>query len=117
MGKDRICRGVHMLTIHTKAGIYRVEFSDIFYIESEKRNVHIYMKQKEIIYFAQLKQLEEELSEEFLRIHQSYVVNMKYITIFKNDSVELTNGAVLPVSRQRKKAAKEVFLKYMEVNE
>ena len=40
----------------------------------------------------------------FFRIHQSYLVNLKYMSKFDNDSLEmvLENGEILPVSNRRK---------------
>ncbi|HXR81814.1 MAG TPA: LytTR family DNA-binding domain-containing protein, partial [Saprospiraceae bacterium] len=50
--------------------------------------------------------LEEVLiSYHFLRIHNSYVINLKQVSRYiKTDggSIEMINGAQLPISRQRK---------------
>ena len=58
-----------------------------------------------------LRTLEEKLAEEgFLRIHNSFLVNMSYIAALQTSGVTLTTGQVLPVSLQGYKAIK---MKYM----
>jgi len=55
--------------------------------------------------------LEEKLAEEgFLRIHNSFLVNMSYIAALQTSGVTLTTGQVLPVSLHGYKAIK---MKYM----
>lgn len=58
-----------------------------------------------------LRTLEEKLAEEgFLRIHNSFLVNMSYIAALQTSGVTLTTGQVLPVSLHGYKAIK---MKYM----
>ena len=101
------------LMINTRTEISKVYYDDIIYVESEKRNLHIYSNNRKITYMNQLADLEKKLPEEFIRIHQSYLVNMSYITSFGVNHVALSNGVVLPVSRHRNKRAKERFMRYI----
>ena len=48
----------------------------------------------------------------FLRIHKSYLVNMKHIRKINNYKVLLDTGAELPVPRIRYHAVKEAFVAY-----
>ena len=58
-----------------------------------------------------LRTLEEKLAEEgFLRIHNSFLINMSYIAALQTSGVTLTTGQVLPVSLHGYKAIK---MKYM----
>ena len=47
---------------------------------------------------------------EFIRIHQSYLVNTKYIKEVTNYNAIMWNGDVLPVSRKRFKGVKHKYL-------
>jgi two-component system LytT family response regulator len=59
-----------------------------------------------------LKFYEEILSEhDFVRIHQSYLVNPKYIVGVQNNQVKLTNGDALEVSRRKKGLIVNLFSK------
>lgn len=67
-------------------------------------NYHIYEK---------LDVIEERLSGYgFLRIHKSYLVNMKHICRISNYAVYLDNGEELPVPRLKYQAVKEEFVAF-----
>ena len=99
--------------INTRAEIHKVYYDDIIYVESEKRNLHIYMNNRKVTYANRLASLEKMLPKEFVRVHQSYLVNMNYISSLGVNVVKLNNGIVLPTSRQRNKNAKECFMRYI----
>lgn len=101
------------IIVNTRAEVNRVYYDDIIYVESERRNLHIHINHKCVTYINQLASLEKELPAEFIRIHQSYLVNMNYISSFGINNVELSNGMILPVSRHRNKSAKEKFMRYI----
>ena len=51
------------------------------------------------------------LNYHFLRVHESYIVNEKYILSMKRTSIELINGKEIPVSRKYHHLLKErIFL-------
>lgn len=61
--------------------------------------------------------MEEALAEQdFVRIHKSYVVNLKHIRNIFKDTVTLENGEELPLSRHRSKELRQQFLTYMKDN-
>ncbi len=45
----------------------------------------------------------------FIRIHQSYIVNMQYIEIVSGDDLRMTNGDQLQISRRYKKRILELL--------
>ncbi|MDR2237608.1 MAG: LytTR family DNA-binding domain-containing protein [Chryseobacterium sp.] len=55
---------------------YRINFNDILYIESIKDYVNIRTVEQEYIVLDTLKSLENQLSEEFIRIHKSFIINL-----------------------------------------
>jgi len=101
------------MTIQMKSGVYKIYYDEIIYVESEKRDLHIHLRDEVITYIAQLATLEKEFPKEYVRIHQSFLVNMDYISAFEKNEVRLKNGQSLPVSRHRCTVAKEKFLKYI----
>ena len=56
-----------------------------------------------IMSLLSLKLLESELPEEmFMRVHKSYIVNLKKINIIERNSIINDDGSVIPVSPQYK---------------
>lgn len=49
----------------------------------------------------------------FVQIHKSYVANMEYISRYKQDSVTMENGQILPVSRNKAPWVKRKYLGFM----
>ena len=94
--------------------IGKVAVGDIVYFESRKRVVHIFMADGSVErFYGQLNAVEKELSEgrqEFLRIHQSYLVNYSYIgrMSFSEVIVIMGDGKEKPIriSEDREKAVR-----------
>ena len=68
--------------------------SDILYIESRGKKVEIHTigADKAIEIYASMDELEGQLGEDFYRCHRAYIVNMAHITEYDNESITLTNG-------------------------
>ena len=63
--------------------------------------------------YGKLDQLEEALSAyRFLRIHKSFLVNMKHIRRISNYLAVLVCGEELPVPRLRFQKVREAFVAY-----
>lgn len=101
------------VTLISRSFIARVRAEDIWYVESERRVLTVHTANEDIRVNMKLGDLEEKLPEFFVRVHQSYLVNMKRIRFFSAKGVELTDGKTIPVSRPRYANAKEVFLQYL----
>ncbi len=72
--------------------------------------------EKEIVnyqIYEKLDAVEEKLSGSgFLRIHKSYLVNMKHIRKISNYIATLDTGVELPVPRRKYQSVKEEFVAY-----
>ncbi len=87
---------------------------DIVYFDSCNRVIHIFMADGSIErFYGRLNDVEKELSEghhEFLRIHQSFLVNYSYIRrmSFSEVIVLIGNGKekLLRISEDQKKAVR-----------
>lgn len=101
------------VTLISKSFIARVKAEDIWYVESERRVLTVHTREEDIRVNMKLGDLEERLPEYFVRVHQSYLVNMKQIRVFSAKGAELTDGRVIPVSRPRYAKAKVVFLQFL----
>lgn len=89
---------------------------DILYAESRNHRVFLYFSGKSTFeeessyLYARLDDIEKILQRtKFLRVHKSYLVNMRYIMECTNYKVLLANGIVLPSSRKYFSRAKEKY--------
>ncbi len=101
------------VTLISKSFIARVRAEEIWYVESERRVLTVHTCEEDIRVNMKLGDLEERLPEYFVRVHQSYLVNMKQIRVFSAKGVELSDGKLIPVSRPRYAKAKEIFLQFL----
>lgn len=102
------------LFLRHKAGVVAIAFSDILYMESSRRTIFIHTDEKVLLSTMKLTEMEKKLSKSFLRVHQSFIVNMDHIQTFFAKEITLKNGQKIPVSRQRDKASKQIFKNYTE---
>lgn len=111
---DRIVGAEAYYSFSFNKEIRKVAVRDIVYFESRNRVVHIFMADgSEERFYGRLNAVEKELSEghqEFLRIHQSFLVNYSYIEKmnFSEVTVVFGNGkrAALKISEDREKAVR-----------
>jgi len=76
------------LLIKSERRFYRINFSDIRYIEGLKDYVVIYVGNQKLITAMNLKTIHQKMPQDiFLRISKSYVVNINYIESFDHHSI------------------------------
>ena len=85
-------------------------FSDIIYFEKDRRAVKIYTKNEQFQTLMTTEELLKKLSNDFIQIHHSFVINSKWFKTLRADTVILTNERQLPLSRKFSKQAKEQIL-------
>lgn len=96
---------------------------DILYIEAQSHTVVFHLvktthkKPRKAVYYNKISLLEERLNHQgFLRIHRSFLVNMRYITKLQCDKVIMVNGEELNVSEKNYRSLKEKFHAWKESN-
>lgn len=104
-------KAIHLIT---KGFIAQLRTKDIHYVESERRVVHVHTDCDKISVNMKLNEMEGMLPESFLRVHQSYLVNMNQIATISAQGVSLRCGRDLPVSRPRHRDAKERFYMFLK---
>lgn len=102
------------ISLHTLDKIIIVNLNDIIRCESDSNNTIFYLNDKRKIFVTKtLKYFSDMLkSYEFLRIHQSHLVNLQYISEFiKTDGgyLMLKNGENVPVSVRKKTEIIEIL--------
>lgn len=77
---------------------YRIDKSTILYFSSERRQVICVTPARSYTFYGKLDEVEAELSEGFVRIHQRYLVRAGAVERMSTGEVELA-GQTLPISR------------------
>lgn len=89
-----------------------VLINEISYIESLQKKTWFYRNAEQFKTNITLKELQTKLPNNFIRIHRSYIVNIRFISriskdIASNYIVRLQNGVDLPVSQSYVSSVKE----------
>lgn len=96
----------NVVKIPTKNGYTFIQKSEIIYCESESNYTHIYTTKNKLKIAKTLKYIQSCLpSENFLRIHSSYLVNIDFIQEYSRTDggfVTLKSGKKLSVSNSKK---------------
>lgn len=94
------------LMISTNEGPYFIPTDDIFFAEGQNNYTHFHLsRQRKLVASKTLLEFENLLSDHgFMRVHKSFLVNIKYVERYlsKNGTLLLTNGNEVEVSRRRK---------------
>ena len=86
----------------------KVLFDEILYIESIKDYVRIHTNDQRIITKDKISEFEKKVSENFLRVHRSFIVNRKQITAFTAHDIEIGETEI-PIGGSYKKRVFEVL--------
>ncbi len=89
----------------------QVLFDNIIYLESDLNDCFVYTNERKYVLKKSLsKMCSEKLDERFIRVHQKYVANKKYIKTVSETNILLVSEMVLPVGKSFKKP----LLKYLK---
>ena len=85
---------------------FELDIRDIIYLESNKHQVMVHLKNADVYrVYATLDNVEEKLnSKNLLRVHQSYLVNILYVTDIRCYTMVLSDGDFsieIPVPKKR----------------
>ena len=91
--------------------LIKILFSDIFYIEGLKDYVILHIPNKRIVTLQTMKSLEVKLpSDIFMRVHRSYIVNLRNISILEGNTVHV-NNKIIPIGKNYKDILLEIINK------
>ncbi|NML20003.1 response regulator transcription factor [Pseudoflavitalea sp. G-6-1-2] len=77
--------------------IHRINYAGIYFIEALKEYIAIHTNTGTVLVYKRMKEMAEQLPAEFVRIHNSYIINLQYIKSIEPGLVEIHN-AKLPIS-------------------
>lgn len=89
----------------------RVEFKDIMYIEGMNEYLKIYLTAgTPFLTHITLKQVKENLPENFIQVHRSYLINLCHVKEVERSVVQMTDGCRISVSE----SFKDSFMQYLQ---
>jgi DNA-binding LytR/AlgR family response regulator len=101
---------------HTDDGIMeiKVPLDDIMYFECLNREIYLYTKRETfILHHCQFSEIiKKYTSLDFVDIHRTCIVNLKYIFSVDETEIRLDNGIRLPLSRRKRQ---HIFDKFSEL--
>lgn len=94
-------------------GTKKLKCSDIIYIESKGRLLHIHTSSQTFLTYSKLADFVPKLPEVFIRTHSSYVVNLLHVQNYQENSLTLSGDYVIPISRTYKNDTKKSFFEQL----
>ncbi len=91
-------------------GNMRLKADDIIYIETSKHKDVFYTQGRTVSKYKKMDELEEDLKGMgFVRIHQSFLINMKYVERISSYIMILTTGKEISVPKSRYQEVKRQY--------
>lgn len=110
--EDLVNGADNYFTVQNESGIKRITEKEAYCFYIEDKKVYVLTEKEKLLLKMRLYSIEEKLSEDFIKINQSTVINIKKIQRFDVSvtgtlKVVLKNGYTDYVSRRRIKNVKE----------
>ena len=127
INQQRICAGLdkaieflnhNQIMLQTKYdGILTIQMRDIIYVEVRNKKVYVITKNKTYLAREKMEYFKSKLLATYFIIpHNSYVVNMQYVTQFKRDCMQVKNGDFISIAPKRQAETKKKFINFMGEN-
>lgn len=101
------CTNCLHITVNSKKE--QIFLDKVYYFEGDGRKIRIHQKGDEISFYAKMTDLEKMLKQYgFVRCHQSYLINKKFITGCSRTEVKMGSD-VVPVSRKYQESIKNIM--------
>lgn len=108
--KNARTSGDKILTLKMQEGMIRFPLKQILYLEGDRNYSYIHTTDQKKTLVSKTLAVLEELVEDagFFRCHKSYIVNRMHLTgELRRDSITITGGVKIPVSRRKVKMFKK----------
>ena len=86
----------------------KIQLSEIMYFMSEKRKICIVTSKNTYSFYGNIKELHKNMGEDgFWSVHNCYIINIKYVKLFRENEIVMCNDHVIPISRSYKNEVKQ----------
>ncbi len=102
------------ITYQKNRTLCSISCREVLALESKGHTIHIRTRdgRSDREFPGRLDEMEERLPEEFIRVHKSYIVNMKYIDRVERKGILLQGGRAVPISRSKQEETRKRYLLY-----
>ncbi|MEY8518841.1 LytTR family DNA-binding domain-containing protein [Lachnospiraceae bacterium 29-84] len=90
-----------------------IPLNDIYYMESQNHTIVLYLKDRNMEYYAKIGDLEKELAGQFYRIHRGYLINLSYVEGYNRTELRMANGDKLLLSRYKYDGFVQAYMDYI----
>ena len=104
--------GQYLIILDRMRSSVRIPIQQIAYAESEGRLARIRAEERTVECYLRLDELEQQLTRQFIRCHQSYLVNLEYVELQEKSKLLLRSGERIPISRARSKETRERLMEF-----
>ncbi len=95
--------------------IEKLSVDEIYYVEANMKKICIRKKAEECTVNYALKDAEQLLLDyDFLKVHRSYIINLRHFKKLMHNSIILDNGVEVPVSKYRYPDVKIRLMDYIQ---
>lgn len=101
------------LVIKFNGAVASIDPDDIFYLESRAHKITIHTGGENHLCYEKLDVLAEELPENFIFTHKSFLVNMDKIQRIEREYLILANNEEVPISKSRFLEMREKYFRYI----
>lgn len=102
------------IDFRSRDGIDVIDIRTILYVESFSHDIAVHTEGRTRKYPGRMRDIEDILCEHgFFRIHKSYLINLRQVRRIAGEEVILSDGASVPLSRNRRKDFLIRFTEFM----
>jgi len=87
---------------------------NIMYIESNRRKKEIHMTSGIIEIYSTMDNLKCQLGSWFYQCHRGYIVNMAHVVEYTSDSIKISNGEVIYMSKDKYNGFEDLYMLYLK---
>lgn len=100
-----------VFSLELRGVVKRFSYQEIQFFESRDKKLLLHLQRREIPFPGTLEKLMEELPQNFIRVHKSFIINRDRVAQiqFGQNLLILDSGMSIPISRSYKSAVKAVF--------
>lgn len=104
------------ITLQNGRSMFRLPFDQLAYLEVSQKKLHFHLTDGQIRQVpGTISSLEADLlaSPDFIKIHRSYIVNLRQISSLSPDGCVLASGDNLPISRLLYQQVRKQYISYL----
>lgn len=103
-----------MLLLKIKSRNIEVNKDNIMYVESHRRKKEIHMTEGVIEIYSTMDELKYQLGDGFYQCHRGYIVNMAHVRKYSCDSITISSGELVYMSKEKYDGFKNSYKLYLK---